>query len=136
MIRFCNKITPISHRWFVYIHGNNFLLGALRSVTRNNLLPSFSITYTHDTSRCKVSNKKGAKILGIKLKPSYAKSNFYNDVDRCHFYCPTGQKLEKQRFVVTIKKGITIISCYALLWLSSFCLTKHLEVTWVYTYTC
>ena len=47
--------------------------------------------------------------------------------------CPTWLKLDDQPCVIAIEKGITITSCYALLWLSSLGLTKHFEVTWVYT---
>ena len=46
--------------------------------------------------------------------------------------CPTGRNLENQPYVATIKKGITITSCCALLWYPRFRLTKHLEVAWVY----
>jgi hypothetical protein len=49
--------------------------------------------YTHATSTCKVSKENCAEILGIKLKPSYSKSKFYNDVVWYKFICPTGRKL-------------------------------------------
>ncbi|PKG40323.1 hypothetical protein CXF74_03120, partial [Psychromonas sp. Urea-02u-13] len=48
---------------------------------------------THATSRCKVSKKNCAEILGIKLKPSHSKSIFCYDVDGCKLPCPTGRKL-------------------------------------------
>jgi hypothetical protein len=60
--------------------------------------------YTHATSRCKVSKENCAEILGIKLKPSYSKSIFYNDVDGCKLPCPTGRKLENQPSVTTSEK--------------------------------
>jgi hypothetical protein len=54
-------------------------------------------------------------------------SNYTHATSRCF----VRHKLEKHPYVATIEKGMTINSCCALLCLSSECLTKYLEVTWV-----
>jgi len=65
------------------------------------------------------------------LKLSHSKLTFYNEVDWCKLPCPAGRKLDTQLCVTIIEKWITITSYCALFWISSLCLTKHFEVTWV-----
>ncbi len=71
--------------------------------------------YTHDTSKCQASKGNCAKMQGMKLKPSRAKSRFNNDTNWCELPCPSGRKLENQPGVATITKGIhSLISRLAL----------------------
>ena len=63
-----------------------------------------SKSYTHDTSKCKVSKANCDNILGIKLKLSHSKLTFYNEVDWCKLPCPAGRKLDTQHCVTIIEK--------------------------------
>ena len=45
----------------------------------------------------------------------HAKSILHNAEGGCLSACPTGDRLESQRYVTTLEKGITIIKCCALM---------------------